>query len=105
MRATSILALARILVAASLGTLPASASVSVAASSTSSHLAYLLASRHTAPICSRVYRGINLGSSISVCAGDWRRPVCAGQLHSNDTVFQTGMRLAEALSLNPPATA
>ena len=48
--------------AASLGTSAASASVSVAANSTSSHLAYLLASRQIAPICSRVYRGINLFS-------------------------------------------
>src|SRR6202047_4949154 len=109
MRATSILALARILAAASFGTSPASASVSVAASSTSSHFAYLLASRHTAPICSRVYRGINLGSLISVRAADLRSgfPQAGStrksmvQIHGNDTVFQTTMRLAEALSLKP----
>src|ERR1700730_18624741 len=68
MRATSILALARIFAAASLGTSPASASVSVAASSTSSHFAYLLASLQIEPICSRVYLGINFYLLLLACA-------------------------------------
>ena len=54
MRPASTLALARSFAAASFGTTPASASVSVAASSTSSHLAYLFASLQTRPISSRV---------------------------------------------------
>src|SRR5580693_10493267 len=62
-RATSTLARVRIAAAASLGTWPASASVSVAASSTSSHFANLFASLQTRPISWRVYRGIKALSS------------------------------------------
>src|SRR5713226_8597023 len=48
--------------AATRGTWPASASVSVAANSTSSHLWNLFSSLQTRPISSRVYREINQGS-------------------------------------------
>src|SRR5271163_1932286 len=59
MRATSTFPRARIAAAASFGTCPVSASDSVAASSTSSHLPNLLASLQTRPISSRVYLEIN----------------------------------------------
>src|SRR3984957_4169042 len=52
-------AFSRIFAAAAAGTTPVSASVSVAASSTSSQRRYLLSSLQTWPISSRVYREIN----------------------------------------------
>src|ERR1700683_35998 len=58
MRAASAFARVRRVTAACFGTKPPSARVSVAASSTSSHLAYLLASLQTRPISGRVYREI-----------------------------------------------
>jgi hypothetical protein len=66
MRAASALARERKARAASFGTRPASASVSVAASSTSSHFAYLLASLQMRPISGRVYRGIKTNPLLKI---------------------------------------
>src|ERR1700733_231979 len=75
MRATSIRARSRSLRAASLGTTPSSASVSVAASSTSSHFLNLFPSLQTRPISARVYRAINRCSSDY--RNSWRKTPCS----------------------------